>query len=171
MSPSEPSPEPGGGPLRRGLLFDAFAVGDRFVSPARTVTEADIVAFAGLSGDYNPLHTDEEYARRTPFRGRVAHGLLIQAIASGLANQTSIFDGTIAAIEEMLIRYRAPVYPGDTLHVELEVVEKEPEPSPRRGWVRFAIRVLNQKDVLATDGEWRTLMHRRAPKVRKAVQR
>jgi len=162
MSPSD-RPDPGDGPRRRGLLFDAFVLGHLTVSPARTLTEADVVAFAGLSGDYNPLHTDEEFARSTPFRGRVAHGLLIQSVASGLVNQTGIFDGTIAAVAEMLIRYLAPVYPGDTLHVELEVIEREPDPSPRRGWVRFGVRVLNQAGDLVSDGVWRTLIHRREP--------
>ena len=173
MSPSDPT-GPRAGPARRGLLFDAFRVGARFVSPARTITEADVVAFAGLSGDYNPLHTDEEYARRTPFRRRVAHGLLVQSVASGLAHQTAIFDGTIVAVEEMLIRYLAPVYPGDTVHMELEVSAKEAEPSPRRGRVGFAIRILNQKGELVSDGDWRTLIHRREPTRRrapKAVQR
>jgi len=165
MSPSQ-RPDPGdaeAGPRRRGLLFDAFHPGHRTVSPARTVTEADVVAFAGLSGDFNPLHTDEEFARRTPFRGRVAHGLLTQSVASGLINQTGIFDGTIAAVAEMIIRYRAPVHPGDTIHVDLEVIEREADPSPRRGWVRFSVRVLNQAGELVSDGEWRTLIHRREP--------
>jgi acyl dehydratase len=138
-------------------------------SQARTITEADIVAFAGLSGDFNPLHTNDEYARKTAFRGRVAHGLLIQAVASGLANQTAIFDGTIVAVTEMVIRYRAPVYPGNTIHIELRVLEKDPEPSSKRGWVRFDKRVLNQKGEVVSDGEWLTLMHRKRPltKVRK----
>jgi acyl dehydratase len=155
-------------PVSRGRLFDEFQVGEIFCSQARTVTEADVAAFAGLSGDFNPLHTDEEYARSTPFRGRIAHGLLVQSIASGLANQTAIFDGTIVAVLEMLIRYRAPVHPGDTIHIELRVGEKDPEPTARRGWVRFATSVLNQRGEVVTDGEWLTLMHRRRP-VRRAA--
>jgi acyl dehydratase len=147
----------------RGLLFDEFELGHVHTSGRRTLTEADIVTFAGLSGDWNPIHTDEEYARATPFRGRVAHGMLIQSVASGLANQTAIFEGTIVAILEMLIRFKAPARPGDTIHIELRVLEKEPEPSPKRGWVRFETRVLNQKGTLVCDGEWLTLMHRRRP--------
>ena len=146
--------------VARGLRFDQFALGDVHVSQGRTVTEADIVAFAGLSGDYNPLHTDEEHARRTIFRGRVAHGLLVHSIASGLANQTGIFDGTIAALREMLIRYEAPVRPGDTLRVELTVIDRDAQPSRKRGNVRFRVQVLNQDDETVNDGEWLALISR-----------
>ena len=152
----------------RGRHWDDFKVGEVLVTGRRTVDAGDVSRYAGLSGDFNPLHTDQEYARSTPFRGRIAHGLLVQSIASGLANQTAIFDGTIVAVLEMLIRYRAPVYPGDTIHIELRVGEKDPEPTARRGWVRFATSVLNQRGEVVTDGEWLTLMHRRRP-VRRAA--
>jgi acyl dehydratase len=147
----------------QGLVFDEFAPGDLHVSKARTLTEADIVAFAGLSGDFNPLHTDEVYAAASPFRGRIAHGLLVQSVASGLANQTLVFDGTTAAVLEMLIRYRAPARAGDTVRIELRVREKESDPGPRRGWVRFSIEVKNQRDEVVSDGEWLILMHRTRP--------
>jgi acyl dehydratase len=144
-----------------GLLFDEFVVGRMYGSGGRTVTEADVVAFAGLSGDYNPLHTDEEFARGTPFRRRIAHGLLVQSIASGLANQIKIFEGTIAALTEMVIRYRAPVFFGDTVRLELVVAGKEEKPPPRRGWVRFDAAVRNQRDEVVIEGEWLTLIQRR----------
>ncbi len=153
--------QPPRSPALQGRVFEEFAVGDLVVSKGRTVTEADVAAFAGLSGDFNPLHTDAEYAAATPFRGRIAHGLLVQSIASGLASQTLVFDGTTAAVLEMLIRYRLPTRPGDTIRIELTVVEKEPEPAPKRGWVRFAIEVKNQRDEVVSDGEWLILMLRR----------
>jgi len=140
-----------------GLWFDDLVTGTRIESPRRTVTEADIVAFAGLSGDYNPLHTDQTHASRTPFRGRIAHGLLIQSIGSGLVNQTGAFQGTIAALAEMTIRYKAPVRAGDTIGVVLTVREKDPEPSVKRGWVLFDCQVSNQDGVVVVEGEWRTL--------------
>lgn len=144
-----------------GLWFEDFHPGFAIVTPRRTVTEADVVAFAGLSGDFNPLHVDEHRARRTAFRGRIAHGLLVQAIASGLVNQTGAFHDTIAALQEMRIRYTAPVRPGDTIGVRLVVREVDPAPSARRGWVLFDARVHNHDDVLVIDGEWRTLVLRR----------
>jgi len=156
-----PAPGPTTGPASRGLAFEELVPGDVHRTQGRTVTEADIVAFAGLSGDFNPLHTNEQHARRTVFRGRVAHGLLVHSIASGLANQTGIFDGTILAIQEMRVRYEAPVRPGDTIHVELRVAEREQEPGPKRGWVRFDVRVLNQDGVVVNDASWSTLFRRR----------
>ncbi len=144
-----------------GLYFEDFGVEQVYRSPGRTITEGDIAAFAGLSGDYNPLHTDEEYARRTPYRGRVAHGLLVQAVSTGLASRIGVFEGTVAALQEMIIRYRAPVRPGDTVRLELRVLDIDPEPARRRGWVRFESRVINQADEVVIDGEWRTLLHRR----------
>jgi acyl dehydratase len=144
----------------RGKTFDELEPGQEFVSLGRTVTEADIVTFAGLSGDYNPLHVDAVAAAATPFRQRVAHGMLVQSIASGMAWQTGIFTGTIVALREMIVRFESPVRAHDTLHIELEVLAKDPEPSPRRGWVRFATRVKNQDGVTVLDGEWLTLFAR-----------
>lgn len=153
------------GPIRpsAGLSFDEFALGQTYASPARTVTEADIAAFAAWSGDWNPLHTDEEFARRTPFRGRVAHGLLIQSISTGLASRMGIFDGTIAALAGMRLEFVLPVRAGDTVRLELEVREMDPEPSRRRGWIRFGTRILNQLDEIVIDGEWRAILLRKRP--------
>jgi acyl dehydratase len=144
----------------RGLVFEEFVVGDVHRSKGRTVTEADIVAFAGLSGDFNPLHTDEEYAQGTPFRGRIAHGMLVQSIATGLANQTLVFDGTTAAVMEMVLRFRNPARAGDTLAIALTVSAKEAEPGPKRGWVRFATAITNQRAEVVCEGEWLLLMQR-----------
>lgn len=156
-SAEERAPEVG------GLWFEDLAPGLRFQTPSRTVTEADVQSFAALSGDQNRIHTDAEYARRTPFRRPVAHGLLVQAIATGLAHRAGIFEGTIVAIAEMTIAFEAPVFPGDTLRVTLEVLEREAEPSPRRGWVRFGVEVLAQDGRVVTRGTWRTVQNRRRP--------
>lgn len=144
----------------RGLLFDEFRCGDVHESGARTVTDDDIATFARVSGDFNPLHVDEAFARRTHFRGRIAHGLLVQSISSGLAHDMALFEGTLVALLEMLIRFQAPVRPGDTIRTELRVHEKEPEPGPRRGWVRFRTRVVNQRGEAVIEGEWLTLIQR-----------
>lgn len=159
--PAEATPAPA-----RGLTFDEIAVGRRFVSHGRTITEADIVLFAGISGDYNPLHVDAEYAAGTVFRGRIAHGLLVQSVASGLAWQLGVFDGTIAALKEMVIRFQNPVFPGDTVHIELCAAEKDPDPSSRRGWIRFDASVRNQRGDVVVGGSWTMLLHRRADRRR-----
>ena len=152
--------------MSRGLTFDQLELGQAFVSPARTITEADVVHFAGISGDFNPMHTDQEFAAGTVFGGRIAHGLLVQSVASGLAWQLGIFEGTIAALKEMVIRFQSPVMPGDTVHLELLVAEKDPEPTARRGWVRFDASVRNQRGDAVIGGSWTTLMHRRADRRR-----
>jgi len=146
----------------RGLTYDQFEVGARYVSQGRTVTEADVVAFAGVSGDFNPLHTDAEFAKNTPFGERIAHGALIVAMATGMANWTGVFEGTTIALMEQLIRYKGVVKFGDTVHLELEVLEKKPTSKPDRGVVRFAARMLNQKDEVVVDGEWSLLMRRKS---------
>ncbi len=142
----------------RGLTFNQFEIGSRFVSQSRTVTEADVVNFAGLSGDFNPLHTDAEYGKGTPFGERIAHGALIVAMATGMANWTGIFEGTTIALMEQVLRYKGVVKFGDTVRLELEVLEKKPTSRPDRGVVCFAARVLNQRDEIVVDGEWTLLM-------------
>lgn len=151
---------PTDGPVHPGLWFEDFAVGQAHVSAARTVTEADIGLFAGLSGDFNPLHIDETHARRTPFRSRIAHGLLVQSIASGLAAQTRMFEGSIAALAGMDMSFEAPVRAGDTIHVRLEVIELEEAPARSRGRVRFRTEVFNQEGLRVLDGHWTTVMKR-----------
>lgn len=144
----------------RGLTFDEFEEGARYLSQGRTVTEADVVTFAGLSGDFNPLHTDAEFSKSTPFGERIAHGMLVVAMATGMANWTGVFEGTTLALLEQVIRYKGPVKFGDTVHLELEVLEKKTTSKPDRGVVRFASRVRNQGDEVVVDGEWTLLMKR-----------
>ncbi len=144
----------------RGLTFDEFEVGHTYQSQGRTVTEADVVAFAGLSGDFNPLHTDAEFGKKTPFGERIAHGMLIVAMSTGMANWTGIFEGTTLALMEQLIRYKGAVKFGDTVQLQLEVIEKRESSKPDRGIVRFATRVLNQAEKVVIDGEWTLLIVR-----------
>lgn len=144
----------------RGLTFDEFEIGDRYQSQARTVTEADVVAFAGISGDFNPLHTDAEFGKSTPFGERIAHGMLLVAMATGMANWTGVFEGTTIALMEQLITYKGVVKFGDTIHLELEVMEKTPTSKPDRGVVKYAARVINQRGEVVIDGVWTLLMKR-----------
>lgn len=142
----------------RGLTFDQFNIGDIYTSQSRTVTESDVVTFAGLSGDYNPLHTDAEFGKQTPFGERIAHGMLVAAIATGMANWTGVFEGTTLALMEQIIRYKGAVKFGDTVRLELEVIEKKETSKPDRGVVRFEARVRSQADEVVQDGEWTLLM-------------
>lgn len=161
MRPERPEtsrhrPHPG-----RGLYFDDFALGQVFETAGRTITESDVVSFAGLSGDYNPVHLDREHAARTVFRERIAHGLLIESIASGLAHGTGIFDGTITALRDMEIRFVRPVLFGDTVRLRLEVVELQAAPGPKRAQVRFSTTVMNQRAEAVVEGAWGVVFLRR----------
>lgn len=144
---------------RRGMYFEEFGVGQRFSTAGRTVTEADIVAFAGLSGDYNQIHVDAEYSKNTPVGQRVAHGLLGLSIASGLAVQTGILEGTIIAFREINDwRFLKPVFIGDTLHVNLEVLETKSLSRIGAGIVLIELDIVNQNDETVMKGTWSALI-------------
>jgi acyl dehydratase len=147
----------------RGLTFDQFNLGDTFASQARTVTETDVVTFAGLSGDFNPLHTDEEFAKTTPFGTRIAHGMLSAAMATGMANWTGVFEGTTLALMEQVIQYKGAVKFGDTIHLELKVAEKKETSKPDRGVVVFETHVCNQEGKAVIEGKWTLMMRRETP--------
>jgi acyl dehydratase len=146
----------------RGLHFDDFDEGRQFFSASRTVTEADVVNFAGLSGDFNPLHTDETFAQQTPVRTRIAHGMLSMAIATGLANQMGIFEGTTLALMQQTIHYKGMVRFGDTIRLVMTVSSRKESKNPKRGVVTFQVDVLNQKDETIIGSEWTLMMARRA---------
>jgi len=146
---------------RRGLYFDEFSVGQSWVSPARTITEADLVAFAGLSGDYNPLHTDEEFAKKTQFGRRIFHGPGVFAIATGLESRLGLKDDTAIAFLGITWNLKAAVVIGDTIRVEQTVAETRPSSSkPDRGIVTFDVRVVNQRDEVCHEGQWIVMFSR-----------
>ena len=143
----------------RGLYFEEFEVGQRYSTAGRTITEADIVAFAGLSGDYNQIHVDAEYSKNTPVGQRVAHGILGLSVASGLAVQTGILEGTIVAFREIKdCRFLKPVFIGDTLHVDLTVLETKSLSRIGAGIVLIELDVLNQNDETVMKGTWSALI-------------
>ena len=131
-------------PAKRGMYFEEFAAGQKINTASRTITETDIVMFAGLSGDFNQIHVDAEYSKTTPFGQRVAHGLLGLSIASGLVVQTGMMEGTIMAFREVNEwKFIKPIYIGDTIHVKKRVTEKQ-EKSLQRGLITFDTKVFNQ---------------------------
>jgi 3-hydroxybutyryl-CoA dehydratase len=143
----------------RGLYLEEFEVGQSFTTSARTITESDIITFAGLSGDYNQIHTDAEFARSTPFGQRVAHGLLILGIASGLAMRSGVLEGTVLAFREILDwKFIKPVFIGDTIHAVLEVVETKALPRIGGGAVTITLELVNQSGVTTMKGTWNVLV-------------
>ena len=146
-------------PASRGFYFEEFQVGQQIISTARTVTESDVVTFAGLSGDYNQIHTDAEFTKNTPFGKRVAHGLLGIAIASGLAMRTGVLEGTVLAFREINEwKFSLPVFIGDTIHVELDVKETKALPRLGGGSVIIELRLKNQRDEVTMKGLWTVLV-------------
>lgn len=145
--------------LPRGMYFEDFAVGQKIVTRGRTITEADVVGFAGLSGDFNPMHTDAEYSKGHLFEQRVAHGLLVLSVVSGLAYQLGIIDGTVLAFREVdEWKFSLPTFIGDTVRAELEIIELKPAARLGGGIVSLKVRVLNQADAVCQRGTWRMLV-------------
>jgi acyl dehydratase len=143
-----------------GLLYDAFQPGQRFRTPGRTITTGDIGAFAGLTGDYNPVHTDEVFAASTDFGGCVAHGPMGIGLAFGLASRLDLIDGTVVALLGVTWDFKAPMRPGDTIHAEIEVTEARPVKHPDRGLVAWSIVLANQAGTVVQAGTARLLMRR-----------
>lgn len=140
-----------------GRYFSEFGADDVFESGGRTVTEADVVNFAGLSGDFNPLHTDAEFAGKTPFGQRIAHGMLAASISTGLGQTLGIFEGTTLALMKQTFEYKAPVFFGDTIRLRLSVRERTPSSKGGKGVVLFQSDVVKQDGTVAVTGTWTVL--------------
>jgi len=144
---------------RRGLYFEEFEIGQRMSTAGRTITEADVVNFAGVSGDYNLIHTNIVYSADSFYEQRVAHGLLVLSVASGLAMRTGLMEGTVIAWRDIRDwRFSQPVFIGDTVHVELEVVEMKPIPRLGGGQVNLGVKIFNQDGKTVMKGNWGVLM-------------
>jgi 3-hydroxybutyryl-CoA dehydratase len=142
------------------LYFDDIAVGQQWESPGRTLTEADIVHYAGLSGDFNSIHMDQVFAQNTPYRRPVAHGLLVLAMASGLALYAPPMR-TLAFLEIRSWHFKEPVFAGDTLHSRTTVLEKQAKSRGRRGVVTWQRQIVNQEGKVAQEGITVTLVEGR----------
>ena len=150
------SPFPG---MPRGMYFEEFETGQIVQTPGRTITETDIVHFAGLSGDFNQIHVDAAFSEKSFFGKRVAHGLLILSIASGLAGQTGLMGGTVIAFREINEwKFLKPVFIGDTVHAELEVRETKELRRIGGGAVSLEVRVINQAEEIVMKGMWTALI-------------
>jgi acyl dehydratase len=146
-----------GGPA----YFEDVPVGTVFTTSGRTVTEADVQAFAALSGDWNSLHVDEVYAAGTPFGGRIAHGLLVLSIASGLTTRLPVLialQPSLLGLTELTCRWPAPTRIGDTIRVELTFTEATLTPSGTRGLVTERRIVRNHEGTVVLESEWSLLV-------------
>lgn len=144
------------------LYFEDVEVGFRFETARRTVTEADLVNFAGVSGDFNPLHSDKLFAERSIYGERIAQGALVLSMALGLRQRTGLFDGTLMGFLEIRgWRFLLPVRIGDTIRVVTEITEVRETSKPDRGIMVQRVDVLNQDDAVVQTGEFVSMLRRR----------
>ncbi len=147
--------------------YEDYTIGETFVSPARTITEADIHAYASLTGDWHPLHTDVEFAKKSPFNGRIAHGMLTLSIGLALPFRLGPYVTTpkkfIAFYGMESVKFTAPCKINDTIHTEVEVIDMR-EKDENRGIVVYQSKIVNQKDETLVLFTTRTLVGRRPAK-------
>ena len=143
----------------RSLYFDDLHIGQKFVSRSRTLTEADIVNFVGLSWDHNQLHTDAEYAAQTQYGSRIAHGLLGVIAHAGLTYQLT--EDSILALLELSWKFHLPIFIGDTIHVEQTVKDLRESSTGDRGILVFEKEVKNQKNEVVQTGTTTILLAKR----------
>lgn len=144
------------------LYFDDLEIGQEWTSGGRTITEADIVNFAGFSGDFNPIHMDHEFAKGTAFRRPIVHGFGVFCIASGLGVMTPPVR-TLALLGVKEWQFVLPVYPGDTIKCKTRVVEKTVRGRGKRGEVLWHRSIVNQDGKVVQEGEITTLIECRPP--------
>lgn len=149
-------------PIVIGRYFEDFTEGEEFNTLGRTVTEADIVNFCGVSGDFHPLHTDAEYAKKSRFGSRIAHGMCGFVIATGLLVRLNLYEETLVAFYDIdHWRFRAPIMVGDTVHVKVKIVEKRESNKGGQGMVAFELDVINQHGHSVMGGIIRAIIKKR----------
>ena len=142
-----------------GLYFEEFSVGQKVITLGRTVSEGDIFNFAGLTGDFNQIHTDAEFSKKSAFGQRVAHGLLGLSTAVGLIWRTGLLEGTVLAFREITEwKFVKPFFIGDTIHAEMTVTETKALPRIGGGSIVAMVVVKNQNDEICQRGSLNLLM-------------
>ncbi len=144
-----------------GLYFEDYSIGQEMVTRGRTITEADIVSFGALTGDFNPMHFDAHYMADHMLEKRVAHGLLTLSYAAGQAYQLGFMERTVLAFRSLEMKFSAPVYIGDTVHVEISVDALKPVPRLGGGNVVLGVRVVKQDGEIVQKGKWTVLVQSR----------
>lgn len=141
-----------------GKLYDEFELNKQYFTSARTITEADVVNFAGLSGDFSALHINEEYAKNSIYGTRIAYGALTYIISTGLVCQTGMFDGSYIGLLGCEMKFTNPVRFQDTITCVMTPVEKRLSRKPGCGIIRFHVETINQKNEVVADQYWTILM-------------
>ncbi len=141
------------------LYYEDFEVGDTWVSSGRTITETDVVLFAGMTGDYNPLHVDHEYVKETPFKKPIAHGLLGVSLVAGLGNHAPLVK-TVAFVSIREWQFLKAIFIGETVHIHTEAIEKV-DKSRRRGQVSWKRQLVGHDGQILQSGVFISLVQKR----------
>src|SRR3954451_25323422 len=144
-----------------GLYLEDFEINATRRTRGRTIGEGDVSLFAGLVGDYNPLHVDEEFSKYSTVGTPVAHGPLVLSTAIGLMSQLNWIDGTALGLLGVSCEFHAPVKCGDTVSARVTPLEARPSKTPERGILKIGFEVLNQNDEVVQVGSIVLLMRRR----------
>jgi len=145
-----------------GKTWDELTEGQEFWTAGRTVSEVDVLSFSGVTGDFNPLHTDEEFAKsNSPFGTRIPHGPLIHDLYLGLLDRLGLIQGSALAFLEIHWKFLAPVHIGDTVHAKVEIKAKGELRKQDRGTVTFGVTLFNQRDEAVQEGEHVLVLERR----------
>lgn len=145
------------------LFYEDLHVGQVFESVGRTVTDHDVMTFAGISGDFNQLHTDDEFAKKSAFGTRIAHGVLVLGIATGLTQRMGVFDGSAIALLGLEWDFKGPVKINDTIHLRMTIGSMRESKKGDRGIVVRDYEILNQRDDVVQTGKI-SVMIRKRPK-------
>lgn len=139
--------------LKTSLFYDDFLIGDTYESKSRTITQSDVDAFTALTSDHNPIHANEKIMKSHPLGKPVVHGMLVASIGIGLIAQLKLTHGTLVAMVEQEIRYKNPIYVGDTVHAKMEVIDKRETRSPSRGIIKYRFDIITDQNVTVVVGQ------------------
>lgn len=142
----------------KGMLYDEWELDKAYITPARTIRESDVTGYCALSGDYNPMYTNEIYASKTTYKNPIVPGGLTFIIANGLDCQTLWVDGSYIGLLDQQMSFLKPVYVGDTIYLTMTPTAKRLSRKPGRGIITYRISVFNQKEEMVMDGTWVILM-------------
>ncbi|HWT38856.1 MAG TPA: MaoC/PaaZ C-terminal domain-containing protein [Paraburkholderia sp.] len=151
---------------RASIYWEDLTPGTTYTTSSRTITEGDVAAFAALTGDFNRVHVDAEYAKGTIFGQRIAHGMLVASFMAGLTSRSipnQLMEGALFSVLENRLKFPKPTFIGDTVRVEIEVVEQRETSRPERGIVAFMRRGINQRDEVIAEMAATCLFKRRHP--------
>ena len=151
---------------RASIYWEDLPVGTRYTTSSRTITEADVAAFAALTGDFNRLHVDAEYAKASVHGQRIAHGMLVASFMAGLTSRSipnQLMENALFGVLENTVKFPRATYIGDTIRVEIEVVEQKPTSKPERGLIKFVRKAVNQRGEVCCELGATCLLKRRVP--------